>query len=133
MTVFHKMLSGKLHHVRVTHTDTEYVGSIGIPEALLRASGIRPMEEVHVWNVESKDRFTTYAVPSEPGTVKVLGGAARYARTGDRLVIASFAYVPAGDDAKVANWRSRLVMVGGDNTVERLIDAAADDYRPWNP
>ena len=47
------MLKSKLHRARVTATEIEYEGSIAIDEDLLERVGIMPLEQVHIFNINS--------------------------------------------------------------------------------
>jgi len=45
------MLKCKLHRVRTTHAELDYEGSCAIDQALLEAAGIRPFEQLHIYNL----------------------------------------------------------------------------------
>lgn len=81
------VLKSKIHRAKVTRADLHYEGSISICPALLRASGIRPYEQVDVAVIESGARFTTYALVGQPGEIGVNGAAARLAQAGDLVII----------------------------------------------
>ena len=91
-----KMMKAKLHRATVTQSDLHYEGSIGIDADLLEQSGILPNEAVHVWNVNTGQRWETYAIPMPAGSgeIQVNGAAARLAQVGDLVIIASFAWMP---------------------------------------
>jgi aspartate 1-decarboxylase len=86
------MLKAKIHRATVTHAELHYEGSIAIDGLLLDASGIREYEQIHAWNVNSGQRFVTYALRAEEGSgiVSVNGSAARSAQAGDIIIIAAF-------------------------------------------
>jgi aspartate 1-decarboxylase len=86
------MLKAKIHRVTVTHAELHYEGSIAIDGLLLDASGIREYEQIHAWNVNSGQRFVTYALRAEEGSgiISVNGSAARSAQAGDVVIIAAF-------------------------------------------
>lgn len=83
-------MKAKLHHARVTYTNSEYSGSIEVGRDLMEAVGIEDGELVHVWAVDHAARIQTYAFSGPDGTVGVNGGAALQFRPGDRVVIAAF-------------------------------------------
>jgi aspartate 1-decarboxylase len=87
------MLKAKIHRATVTHAELHYEGSIAIDGLLLDASGIREYEQIHAWNVNSGQRFVTYALRAEEGSgiISVNGSAARSAQAGDIVIIAAFA------------------------------------------
>lgn len=85
-------LAAKLHGIRVTDKNLNYVGSLSLGREFLQASGMAEHEEVHVVNVTTGARFTTYIIAAElPGTCALNGGAARMAEVGDRLIVMTFA------------------------------------------
>ena len=82
----------KIHHAVVTAADLEYVGSVGIDEALMRLTGIVEGEQVSLWNVNNGQRIETYAIPLPEGSGDVIinGAAARHFQRGDRVIIVAF-------------------------------------------
>ncbi len=91
-----KMMKAKLHRATVTQSDLHYEGSIGIDADLLLLSGILPSEAVHVWNINTGQRWETYAIPMPAGSreIQVNGAAARLAQVGDLVIIAAFSWMP---------------------------------------
>ena len=53
------MLKGKIHRATVTQAELDYVGSITIDTALLKASGILEYEKVQIVDVNNGQRFET--------------------------------------------------------------------------
>jgi len=108
------LLKSKIHRVRATHCDLHYEGSCAIDEDLLDAAGIVENEQVHIWNVDSGQRFVTYAIKGQRGSrmVSVNGSAARRACVGDLLIIAAFAQV---SEEELATHQPRLVFVDEKN------------------
>ncbi|MCD0458078.1 aspartate 1-decarboxylase [Roseiconus lacunae] len=116
---FRKMLSAKIHRATITGADLDYEGSITIPPDLLDASGIVPYESVYVWNVTRGTRLETYAITGEPGTRDICanGAAAHLIHPGDKVIIASYAFVP---EEQVKTHRPRLVFVDDQNRIAHL-------------
>lgn len=86
------VLKAKIQEVRVTESDTNYPGSIAIPEELLVASGIRQFEQVYVNNKTNGNRIITYAVKSKArGFVSVNGAASKQFSKGDIIHILAYA------------------------------------------
>ncbi len=87
-----KLLHAKLHRVTVTEANVNYVGSITIDRDLLTQVGIIPLEEVNIVNLNNGNRWSTYALPGEPGSGDICpnGGAALLCRPGDLLIISAF-------------------------------------------
>jgi len=108
------LLKSKIHRVRATHCDLHYEGSCAIDEDLLDAAGIVENEQVHIWSVDSGQRFVTYAIKGQRGSgmVSVNGSAARRACVGDLLIIAAFAQV---SEEELATHQPRLVFVDEKN------------------
>ncbi|MBX3588482.1 MAG: aspartate 1-decarboxylase [Ramlibacter sp.] len=108
--MFRTLLKSKIHRVAVTHCELHYEGSCAIDEDLLDAAGIADNEQVHLWNINNGERFTTYAIRGQRGSgmISVNGSAARRAAVGDLVIIAAFAQV---HEEQVAAHRPRLVFV----------------------
>ncbi len=85
-------LLGKIHNCRVSDSNLNYMGSIGIDQTLLDAAGILPYEQVQVLNITTGGRFMTYAIALEAGSGKIElnGAAARLGESGDRLIILTY-------------------------------------------
>ena len=83
-------IGSKLHHLTVTETQVNYVGSIFIDARLMDASGIQEYEQVHVLNVDNGHRWVTYAMRGNECEVSVRGPGARYAEVGDQLIVISY-------------------------------------------
>ena len=72
------MFKSKIHRATITGSELNYMGSITIDPALLKASGILPYEQVDVLNINNGARFTTYAIAgktSDSGEITVNGAA----------------------------------------------------------
>lgn len=117
--MFKTFLHAKIHRATVTHCELHYEGSCGIDQDLLQASGIRPNEQVHIWNVSNGERFITYAIasPRGSGVISLNGSAARRASVGDLVIIAAFASV---HDDKVDEHVPTLVFVDGANRIAEV-------------
>jgi len=110
------MLKAKIHRATVTHSELEYEGSCAIDGALLKASGIRDYEQIHIYNVTNGERFVTYAIRAEDhsGIVSVNGAAAHKADPGDRLIICAYQGV---EQSQLESYHPTLVYVDDDNRV----------------
>jgi len=108
------LLKAKLHRLRVTAVELDYEGSCAIDSDLLTEAGILPFEQIHIYDVHNGERFTTYAIAAAPGSgvVSVNGAAARRVSTGDLLIVAAYALVPA---AEAKGFRPRVVYVDSSN------------------
>ncbi len=112
------MLRGKLHQARVTHSVLNYEGSCGIDLDLLDAAGIIENEQIDIYNVETGDRFHTYAIAGERGSkmISLNGAAARKAAVGDRVIICAYGMF---DESEITAHKPRLVYLDAQNNIAR--------------
>lgn len=87
------ILKSKIHNVRVTQTELNYVGSITLDQDLLDAANLIDGEKVLVVNNNNGERLETYIIVGERGSGMCClnGAAARKAQVGDTLIVMSFA------------------------------------------
>ena len=116
------LLKAKLHGATVTHSELLYEGSCAIDASLLRAAGMLEYEQIHIYNVTSGERFTTYAIRAEEGSgvISVNGAAAHRARPGDRVIICAYASL---DRDELASFKPTLVYLDDANRVSRIGNA----------
>ena len=88
-----EILKSKIHRATVTQAELNYVGSITVDEALMKASGIVEYEKVQIADVDNGARFETYVIAGEEGSgiICLNGAAARMVSTGDKVIIMSYA------------------------------------------
>lgn len=88
-----RFLHSKIRDVRLTGVNLEYEGSITIDEDYLEQAGILPNEEVHVLNMNTGSRMTTYVIKGERGSgiMELNGPAARLGMAGDRVMVLTYA------------------------------------------
>ena len=60
-----RYVRAKIHGLRVTTSALRYHGSVGIDEDLLKAADIDHFEAVDVVNLNTGDRWQTYAIPGQ--------------------------------------------------------------------
>ncbi len=118
-----KLMHGKLHRVRVTEANVNYVGSITIDRDLMDKVGILPLEEVDVINLGNGKRWSTYAISGEAGTGEICpnGGAALLCKPGDLLIIIAYEYC---DRAKVMSGghQAKVVVADENNRCQKFIE-----------
>ena len=87
-----EVLKSKIHRVRVTHSELNYIGSITIDEDLMEAADIIENEKVQVVNVNNGERIETYVIKGKRGSgdIGLNGPAARKALVGDVVIIISY-------------------------------------------
>lgn len=112
------MLKAKLHQARVTHAELEYEGSCAIDGMLLNLAGIIEFEQLHIYNIDNGERFTTYAIRAEERSkiISLNGAAARKVVPGDRIIICTYAAV---EKAELASFKPNLVYLDHENSVIR--------------
>ncbi len=88
-----QVVKSKIHRVKVTGADLNYIGSITIDEALMNASNLIEGEKVSIVNINNGERFETYAIKgaSNSGEITLNGPAARKVHAGDIIIIISYA------------------------------------------
>ena len=88
-----EVLKSKIHRVKVTQADLNYIGSITIDPVLMRASNLIEGEKVQIVNINNGERLETYVITGEEnsGEVCLNGPAARCVAVGDIVIIISYA------------------------------------------
>jgi aspartate 1-decarboxylase len=119
------MLKSKIHRVRVTGADLQYVGSITIDRDLLEAADVLEHELVHVLDVDNGARLETYAIAGRRGSgeVTINGAAARLVHPGDTVIVVSYA---SYSKAELESHEPRVVHVGADNSIVAVDDRVAE-------
>ncbi len=108
------MLKAKIHRATVTQAELHYEGSCAIDGRLLDVAGIREYEQIHIYNINNGQRFSTYAIRAEEGsgTISINGAAAHRAQPGDLIIICAYAVL---DEADLATFAPKLVYVDAQN------------------
>ncbi len=88
-----EILKSKIHRVRVTEANLNYVGSITIDEDLMDAANLIENEKVQVVNINNGERLETYIIKGERGSgqIGLNGPAARKVAVNDIVIIISYA------------------------------------------
>ncbi|WP_457618160.1 aspartate 1-decarboxylase [Lutibacter sp.] len=96
-----EVVKSKIHRVKVTGADLQYIGSVTIDEDLMDAANIVQGEKVQIVNINNGERLETYAIPGprKSGEITLNGPAARKVAKGDIVIIISYAIVDF-DEAK---------------------------------
>ncbi|WP_459210065.1 aspartate 1-decarboxylase [Aquimarina rhabdastrellae] len=87
------VVKSKIHRVKVTGADLNYIGSITIDEDLMDAANIVEGEKVQIVNNNNGERLETYAIPGprNSGEITLNGAAARKVAKGDILILITYA------------------------------------------
>lgn len=88
-----EVLKSKLHRVKVTQANLNYIGSITIDEDLMDAANLIAGEKVQIMDNDNGERFDTYVIKGERGSgcICLNGAAARRVVVGDTIIIVSYA------------------------------------------
>ena len=88
-----EVLKSKLHCVKVTEANLNYMGSITIDEDLMDAAGLIAGEKVQIVDNNNGERFETYIIKGERGSgcICLNGAAARKVQVGDTVIIIAYA------------------------------------------
>lgn len=90
-----EIVRSKIHRVKVTSAELNYIGSITIDEDLLDAANMIVGEKVSIVNIQNGERFETYTIPGKRGSGEVTlnGPAARKVQVGDVIIIIGYGLV----------------------------------------
>jgi len=111
-----QVVKSKIHRVKVTGADLNYIGSITIDEDLMDAANIIQGEKVQIVNNNNGARLETYAIPGprNSGEITLNGAAARLVSPGDVLILITYAFM----DIEVAKtFKPALVFPNEDNNL----------------
>ena len=108
------VVKSKIHRVKVTGAELNYIGSITIDKDLLDAANIVEGEKVQVVNNNNGERLETYAIPGPRGSGEIAlnGAAARKVSKGDILILITYAILTQ-EEAKT--FKPSLVFPNQDN------------------
>lgn len=112
-----QVLKSKLHRVKVTDANLNYIGSITIDEDLLDAANMIAGEKVQIVDNNNGERFETYTIAGERGSgcICLNGAAARKVQIGDTIIIISYALMDFEEAKTFKPW----VVFPKDNKIER--------------
>lgn len=112
-----QVLKSKIHRVRITEADLNYIGSITIDEDFMDAANMIEGEKVQIVNINNGERLETYVIKGERGSGSFClnGPAARKAAVGDVVIIISYALMDF-EEAK----QFKPTIVFPDETTNRL-------------
>lgn len=112
------LLKAKMHRVCVTHSELNYEGSCAIDSKVLDFSGIREYEQIHIYNINNGERFTTYAISAQEGSgiFSVNGAAAHLVNCGDLIIICAYVVL---DKHELAKFKPKMVYFNKNNEIIR--------------
>ena len=110
------VVKSKIHRIKVTGANLNYIGSITIDKDLMDAANIIEGEKVQIVNNNNGERLETYAIPGprNSGEITLNGAAARKVAPGDVLILITYAIMPI-DEAR--NFKPALVFPNEENNL----------------
>ena len=90
-----QVVKSKIHRVKVTGADLNYVGCVTIDEDLMDAANIIEGERIQIVNNNNGERLETYVIPGprKSGEITLNGAAARRVAVGDVLILITYAFL----------------------------------------
>ncbi len=90
-----QVVKSKIHRVKCTGADLNYIGSITIDEDLMDAANIIQGEKVQIVNNNNGARLDTYAIPGprNSGEITLNGAASRLVSIGDILILIAYGFM----------------------------------------
>ena len=90
-----QVVKSKIHRVKVTGAELDYIGSITIDEDLMDAANIIQGEKIQVVNNNNGERLDTYVIPGprKSGEITLNGAAAHKVSIGDVLILITYAFM----------------------------------------
>lgn len=111
-----EVVKSKIHRVKVTGADLNYIGSITIDEDLMDAANIVRGEKVQIVNNNNGERLETYAIPGarNSGEITLNGATARKVAVGDVLILITYGRM---DIEEARNFNPSLVFPNEDTNL----------------
>ena len=111
-----QVVKSKIHRVKVTGADLNYVGSVTIDEDLMNAANIIEGERIQIFNNNNGERLETYVIPGprKSGEITLNGAAARRVAVGDVLILITYAFL---DFEEAKEFKPALVFPNENNNL----------------
>ena len=93
--MFIEVLKSKIHRIKVTDGNLDYIGSLTLDIDLMEKLGLLDGANIPVLNVDNGERLETYVIEGERGKGDVIiNGPATYkVKKGDIIIINSYAQI----------------------------------------
>ena len=103
-----EVLKSKIHRVKVTESDLNYIGSVTIDEDLMDAANLIENEQVHILNYNNGERLITYTIKGQRGSgiICLNGPASLKVTVGDHIIILSYCTL---DFEKARNFKPTVI------------------------
>jgi|TARA_B100001059_G_scaffold58866_1_gene54124 aspartate 1-decarboxylase len=111
-----EIVKSKIHRVKVTGADLNYIGSITIDKDLMDAANIIEGEKIQIVNNNNGERLETYVIPGSRGSgeITVNGAAARKVSIGDVLILITYASM---DFEEAKNFKPSIIFPNEENNL----------------
>ena len=111
-----EIVKSKIHRVKVTGADLNYIGSITIDKDLMDAANIIKGEKIQIVNNNNGKRLETYVIPGSRGSgeITVNGAAARKVSIGDVLILITYASM---DFEEAKNFKPSIIFPNEENNL----------------
>ena len=118
-------MKSKIHSATVTEAALDYEGSIAIDSQILQTAGIRPYEQVHVYNITNGNRLVTYAIEARAGsgTFSLNGAAAHRGSLGDKIIVVAYCSLT---EEELESFRTRVLLLNEKNEIKDSFYARAE-------
>ena len=115
-----EVLKSKLHRVKVTQANLNYIGSITIDEDLMDAANLIAGEKVQIMDNDNGERFETYVIAGQRGSGMIClnGAAARCVSVGDKIILMSYAQMTPEEVKN--DYHPNVVFVDEQNHIARV-------------
>ncbi|MDD2411822.1 MAG: aspartate 1-decarboxylase [Bacteroidales bacterium] len=112
-----QVLKSKIHRIRVTEANLNYIGSITIDEDIMDAVGLIENEKVHVVNINNGERLETYVIKGKRNsrTICLNGPAARKVQVNDIVIILAYGYM---DLEEAKTFQPKVIFPAEENALE---------------
>ncbi|MEI7802597.1 MAG: aspartate 1-decarboxylase [Bacteroidota bacterium] len=113
-----QVVKSKIHRVKVTEANINYVGSITIDEDLMDAADLIENEKVQVVNINNGERLETYVIKGKRGSgiICLNGPAARKAVIDDIVIVISYGIL---DKEEAKSFKPSLVFPDENNRIKQ--------------
>lgn len=114
-------LISKIHKAKVTGTNLDYAGSIGIDEEIMIKANLREFQKVEVYDISNGNRFATYVIQEQAGSKDIVlnGAAAHLVSQGDNIIIAAYALI---DERELNSLNSVVLIMNDNNQIEKIVN-----------
>jgi aspartate 1-decarboxylase len=111
-----QVLKSKIHRIRVTEANLDYIGSITIDEDIMDEVGLIENEKVHVVNINNGERLETYVIKGKRNsrTICLNGPAARKVQVNDIVIILSYASM---DFEEAKTFQPKIIFPAEENSL----------------